>query len=74
MLYFTHWQLLFVYLMACATYLILSLSKFQMKLIQVSGILPGVLRLICGFGGLLLTISHSALEVLSTWVVSFQSV
>lgn len=64
-LYFSHWQLLFVCLMVLC-----NISHLVPELIQVSGVLPGLLRLICGFGGLLLlTISHSAL---CTLVVSFQ--
>lgn len=40
-----------------------------MKLIQVSGTLPGLLRDICGFGGLLLKVSFTAL-LPSTQLVS----
>ncbi len=67
MLYFSHWQLLFVYLMVYTTYIVLEqVSHCQMKLTQVGGEVPGPLRLICGFRELLLTISHAAVEVLST--------
>lgn len=67
MVYFSHWQLLFANLMVCATSHLVpeQVSHCQMKLIQVSGIVSGLLRLICGFGGLFLTSSHSVSMYLS---------
>lgn len=61
--------------MVCATshFVPEQVSHCQMKLIQVSGIVSGLLRLICGCGGLFLTSSHSFRELLVfIWAGSFQ--